>query len=146
MARLPTHVTITNRVRIASSELTLSYARSGGPGGQHVNKTSSKVILRWNALASPALSDQDRRWLSERLASRLTEEGELIVTSERGRDQSGNVDDALRKFAQMVREAIRRPTPRRKTRPTRASKERRLQSKRQRSSTKRMRQRPSGDD
>lgn len=146
MARLPPLIEITNRVQIASSEISLSYARSGGPGGQHVNKTSSKVVLRWNAMSSEALSEHDKRWLWKRLASKLTESGELIVTSEKGRDQSRNVDDAVRKFAQMIREAIKRPTPRRKTRPTRGSKERRLQSKRQRSSTKKMRKRPSGDD
>lgn len=139
MARLPPEIEITNRVRIRSHEISLSYARSGGPGGQHVNKTSSKVILRWNALASAALSDEDREWLVKRIGSKLTEEGDLLITSEKGRDQSSNVDDAVSKLVTTVRDAIKRPKPRKKTKPTRASKERRLKAKRQRSETKRRR-------
>jgi len=123
----------------------MSFARSGGPGGQHVNKTESKVVLRWNALASPALSEQDRELLEQRLASRLTESGELLVTSERYRDQSRNTDDALQKLIETVRAAIKRPTPRKKSRPTRASKERRLETKRRRGATKRQR-RQQGDE
>ncbi len=117
----------------------MSFARSGGPGGQHVNKTESKVVLRWNARTSTALNDHDRKLLEERLASRLTEDGDLLITSERYRDQSRNTDDALTKLIETVRMAIKRPTPRKKTRPTRASKERRLESKRRRGATKRQR-------
>ena len=145
MPRLPREIVITNRVRIASLELELTYARSGGPGGQHVNKTSTKAVLRWNALASPALSDEDKALLSTKLASKLTEEGELVVTSEKTRDQGTNTEDAVEKLAEMVREAIKRPKPRKKTKPSRASKERRLRQKRQRSETKRQRRTPPGD-
>ncbi len=142
MARLPNEIVVTNRVRIAGSELELSYARSGGPGGQHVNKTSTKAVLRWNALASPALSDDDKALLSKKLASKLTESGELVVTSEKSRDQATNAEDALEKLAEMVRQAIKRPKPRKKTKPSRRAKERRLKEKRQRSETKRMRRSP----
>ncbi len=123
----------------------MSFARSGGPGGQHVNKTESKVVLRWNALSSTALNDDDRALLEKRLASRLTEEGELLVTSERYRDQSRNTDDALEKLIETVRESIKRPKPRKKTRPTRASKERRLEDKRRRGATKRQRRQQHDD-
>lgn len=142
MARLPSEIRITNRVRIPASEIELSYARSGGPGGQHVNKTASKVLLRWNARGSPALGDVDRALLEKRLASKLTKDGDLLVSSERYRDQSRNVDDAVERFTLTVRRAIRRPTPRKKTRPSRASRERRLQEKRHRSEQKRRRRDP----
>lgn len=142
MARLPSEIRITNRVRIPASEIELSYARSGGPGGQHVNKTASKVLLRWNARGSSALGDVDRALLEKRLASKLTKDGDLLVSSERYRDQSRNVDDAVERFTLTVRRAIRRPTPRKKTRPSRASRERRLQEKRHRSEQKRRRRDP----
>lgn len=142
MARLPTEIRITNRVRIPASEIALSYVRSSGPGGQHVNKTASKVQLRWNARTSTALSDEDRAFLERRLESKLTKEGELLVASERHRDQGRNVDDVLERFTLIVRRAIRRPTPRKKTRPSRASRERRLAEKRRRSDRKRQRRTP----
>jgi len=142
MARLPSEIRITNRVLVPASEIELSYARSGGPGGQHVNKTASKVQLRWNARTSTALNAEDLALLEKRLVSKLTKEGELIVSSERHRDQSRNVDDAVERFALTVRRAIRRPTPRKKTRPSRASRERRLQAKRHRGETKRRRRAP----
>ena len=142
MARLPSEIQITNRVRIPASEVELSYARSGGPGGQHVNKTASKVLLRWNARTSRALSAEDRVLLEKRLASKLTKDGDLLVSSEKHRDQSRNVDDAIERFTLTVRRAIRRPTPRKKTRPSRAARERRLQAKRHRSESKRRRRAP----
>lgn len=142
MPRLPAEIKITNRVQIPASEIELSYARSGGPGGQHVNKTASKVLLRWNARTSGALSAEDRALLEKRLETKLTKDGDLIVTSEKHRDQSRNVDDAVERFAVVVRRAIRRPTPRKKTRPSRASRERRLESKRHRSQRKQQRRAP----
>jgi ribosome-associated protein len=145
MARLPSEIKITNRVRIPESEVELSYARSGGPGGQNVNKTATKVQLRWNPRSSTALSAEDLALLETRLASRLTKDGELLVSSERYRDQGRNVDDAVERLVHLVRRAIRRPTPRKKTRPTKASRERRLAGKRRRSELKRQRREPPGD-
>ena len=142
MARLPTEIRITNRVRIPASEVELSYARSGGPGGQHVNKTASKVQLRWNARTSTALNAGDLALLEKRLASKLTKDGELLVSSEMHREQSRNVDDAVERFTLVVRRASRRPTPRKKTKPSKASRERRLQAKRHRSESKRRRREP----
>lgn len=130
MARLPTSLRINARIEIPARELSLSYAGSSGPGGQHVNRTLTKVVLRWNVARSGALRDDDRARLQEKLASRLTREGDVLVTSERHRDQGSNVEDALERLAALVRQALRRPRPRRATRPTRASRERRLESKR----------------
>ena len=132
-------VRVTERLTIPASELTLSFARSGGPGGQNVNKVSSKVELRWSVAASTALSEPDRAWLLERLASRLTSDGTLIVTSTATRDQPKNREDALAKLSLIVRSALARPTPRRATRPTKGSKRRRLAAKRHRGEVKRLR-------
>jgi ribosome-associated protein len=139
VARVPAEIHVTDRVRVPGSEVTLSFARSGGPGGQHVNRTETKVLLRWNARTSVALSSDDRARLEERLASRLTSEGDLLVVVDTHRDQHRNVEEALQRFADVVRTAIRRPVPRKKTRPSRSSKERRLGAKRRRSETKRHR-------
>ena len=116
---------VTPRVTIPGGELALAFARSGGPGGQNVNKVSSKVELRWNPTTSAALTDDDRAWLVHRLRSRLTSDGTLIVTSTATRDQAKNRDDATSKLALIVRAALDRPRPRRATRPSRAAKRRR---------------------
>jgi ribosome-associated protein len=137
MPRVPAELVVTERVRIPGAEVALSFARSGGPGGQHVNKTESKVVLRWNAARSAALSDADRAWLLQRLAARLTADGDLVLAADEERSQSANVDAALRRFRQVLREALQRPKARRATRPTRASRERRLAAKRHRSDQKR---------
>ena len=146
MPRLPDEIRITGRVRVFPHEVALSYARSGGPGGQHVNKTSSKVVLRWNLETSGALSEEQRARVRAKLASRLTDEGDLIVTSEKHREQSRNVDDAVAKFAEVLREALRVPKKRKATKPTKASQKRRMDAKRRRGETKRQRRRPGGDD
>src|SRR5215813_9233405 len=96
---------VTPRVIIPAGELALAFSRSGGPGGQNVNKVSSKVELRWNPTTTAALGDDDRAWLVERLKSRLTGDGTLIVTSTATRDQQKNRDDAAAKLALIVRTA-----------------------------------------
>ena len=110
-------IVVTPRVTIPGDELALAFSRSGGPGGQNVNKVASKVELRWHPASSAALSatlsDADRTWLLGRLASRLTTDGTLIVTSTLTRDQAKNRDDATEKLALIVRAALVRPKPRR---------------------------------
>ena len=130
---------VTPRLTIPASELAVSFARSGGPGGQNVNKVSSKVELRWNPVTSAALTADDRALLIERLRSRLTNDGTLIVTSTATRDQLKNRDDAESKLALIVRTALHRDKPRRETKPTRASKRRRVADKRHRSEIKKHR-------
>jgi ribosome-associated protein len=130
------------RLSLPEEELRVEYARSGGPGGQNVNKVETKVQVRWNPAESEAISEADRAWLLTRLASRLTTDGDLLISSTRTRYRERNREDALRKLAETVREALRRPKRRRKSRPTRASIERRLETKRRRSRTKKDRRRP----
>ena len=137
-------VVVTPRVVIPGGELAIAFARAGGPGGQNVNKVSTKVELRWNPTTTAALSDDDRAWVVERLRSRLTSDGELIVTSTATRDQLKNRDDATEKLALIVRTALHRPKPRKATRPSRAAKRRRVADKRHHAEVKRNRR--GGDD
>lgn len=131
-------------VVIPARELRVAFARSGGPGGQNVNKVETKAELRWTPGESGALSDADRTWLLRRLASRLTSEGELLITSTRTRDQSRNREDAREKMAELVRRALQRPKRRKKTHPSKGAIEGRLNEKRRRSDAKQKRQAPKG--
>lgn len=132
-------IVVSDRVVIPAHEVTTSFVRSSGPGGQNVNKVSSKVQLRWTPAASMALADADRSWLVARLASKLTSDGELIVTSGLTRDQGRNRLDAETKLGDLVRAALVRPKKRRATKPSVASKARRVDEKKARGETKRRR-------
>jgi ribosome-associated protein len=132
-------IVVTPRVVIPGGELALAFSRSGGPGGQNVNKVASKVELRWNPMTSAALGADERAWLLERLKSRLTSDGTLIVTSTATRDQLKNRDDATSKLALIVRTALDRPKPRKPTKVSRGAKRRRVADKRHHSEIKRNR-------
>ena len=132
-------IIVTPRLTIPAGELSIAFARSGGPGGQNVNKVASKVELRWNPTTSMALGLDDRVWLLSRLKNRLTTEGDLIVTSTLTRDQLKNRDDAMSKLTLIVRTALDRPKARRATKPSRSSKRRRIEGKRHRAEIKRNR-------
>jgi ribosome-associated protein len=132
-------VSVTDAITIPAAELTWQFARSGGPGGQNVNKVESKVELRWTPEGSRALTGLDestRAWLLSRLAGRLTNDGELIVTSTLTRDQVRNREDAAEKLAGIVRAALVRPKKRKATRPSRGAKERRISAKKRRGEIK----------
>ena len=131
-------------VSVPEAELELRAARSSGPGGQSVNTTDSKVELRWNVATSTAVSETQRRRLLDRLASRLTTEGVLILTGSEHKSQQRNRAAVVARFRSIVGEALTPPRQRRRTRPTRASKERRLQHKKHRGELKRLRK-PPGD-
>ncbi len=138
-------LSVTGFLSIPLDEFRFEFARSGGPGGQNVNKVNSKAVLRWRPAESPSLPPAVRDRLLRALASRLTKEGELLVTSQLTRDQSRNVEDCLEKVRELVLAAARPPKARRPSRPTLASKVRRVESKLRRSTTKRLRRKPDAE-
>jgi ribosome-associated protein len=136
---------VNNRIAIPLKELNFTFSRSSGPGGQNVNKVNTKVTLHWPVRQSPSLPDDVRVRFLEKFANRVTGEGEVVVVSQRYRDQGRNVADCMEKLATMVREASIVPRKRKKTKPTRGSKERRLKEKRAASSKKQLRRTPAKD-
>lgn len=133
-------------ISIPDSEFQFTFVRSSGPGGQNVNKVNTKAMLRWPFTASPSLSGAVRARFLARYSSRLTIAGELIITSQRFRDQGKNRDDCLEKLREMLAAIAVAPIRRRKTKPSRGSVERRLTQKRQISGRKQQRRdRPSSD-
>jgi ribosome-associated protein len=132
-------------VAIPLDEFQFETSRSGGPGGQNVNKVNSKVQLRWSPAASPSLPEPVKARLLLAVAGRLTREGELLISSTRTRDQARTVDDCLEKLRTLIEAALKPPKSRRATRPTLASKKRRVESKQRRADTKRGRRAPDSD-
>jgi len=130
-------IRVNDSLEIPEEELSFSASRGGGPGGQHVNKVASRVTLRFDVARSQSLSDEQRARLLEKLSSRLTREGVLLLSSHESRSQAANREDVVRRFAQLLREGLLRPKKRRPTRPTRGSRERRIESKKRRSGVKR---------
>lgn len=141
-------VTVNRSIRIPECEFVFSYSRSSGPGGQNVNKVNTKVTLRWNVTESPSLPPAVKQRFLRAYSARLTDSGELILNGQKTRSQSSNVLDCLQRLQQLVAAVAVAPKIRRKTKPSRGSKERRLKSKRLKSSVKKNRRdskRPSAD-
>lgn len=137
---------VNQRIQIPDEEFDWSYARSGGPGGQNVNKVSSKAVLRWALTTSPSLPHDVLARFRSKFANRITTEGELVMSSERYRDQERNRQDCLEKLTAMLLEVAEPPKPRRVTRPSKASKARRVAAKRHTAKTKATRRRPGMDE
>ena len=130
---------VTPELSIPASELVWSAVRSSGPGGQNVNRVSTKVELAFDFRASAALTETVKTRLSRLAAGRLDAEGRILITSQVTRSQTQNLEDARAKLAALIRSALVVPKRRRPTRPTRGSRERRLESKRHTSEKKRLR-------
>jgi ribosome-associated protein len=136
---------INERIQVSEAEFRWSFVRSGGPGGQNVNKVASKAVLRWDVAESPSLPEDVKARLRTQQRRRITAEGELVLSSQRYRDQERNRQDCLEKLRAFVLRATEVPKVRKKKKPTRASKERRLAQKRHRSGTKSARRAPTGE-
>lgn len=133
------HVRINKRLSIPRSELDFQASRSGGPGGQHANTTASRIQLRWNVDGSPSLSDRRRQLIRSRLGNRIDSSGILQISVDTHRSQHRNREEAVERFAELVRDALRPRKKRKKTRRTRASNERRLEKKKRRGRKKKLR-------
>jgi ribosome-associated protein len=132
-------IRVTGKISIDEREISESFVRASGPGGQNVNKLSTAVQLRFDVRASPSLPDDVRARLERLAGSRLTRDGVLVIIAQRHRTQARNRQDALDRLIDLIRRAATPPAPRRPTRPTAASRERRIETKKRRAKVKGLR-------
>ncbi|MCQ8185118.1 alternative ribosome rescue aminoacyl-tRNA hydrolase ArfB [Parvularcula maris] len=137
---------VNDELTIPAAQLEERFVRASGPGGQNVNKVATAVQLRFDLAANEQLLPAQKARLARLAGSRLTKEGAILLQADSHRTQSANREDARRRLAQMIREALPRPTPRKKTRPTKGSIERRLKAKQQRGELKTSRRPPSAGE
>ena len=124
---------------IPAHELIITTSRAGGPGGQHVNKTSTRITVRWNLTSSQALNDEQKSRITEKLKSQITAEGDIIVHNSSSRSQLHNKKAAMHELAQKLRKALHVQKKRVKTKISQATKEKRLHEKKSRGEVKKMR-------
>lgn len=136
---------ISQSVEIPDEEFEISFARSGGPGGQNVNKVNSKAIMRWNVTASQSLPFGVRNRFLAKFANRLTADGSILITSQKTRDQGKNVEDCREKLRELILSVLNPPAIRRATKPSLAAVKRQRETKKINSSKKQMRRKPKGD-
>jgi ribosome-associated protein len=134
-----TMLVVNGEVQVPLREFEFSYSRSGGPGGQNVNKLNTKATLRWAVLKNTSMPEEVRRRFTVKFGKKFTVDGDLLIVSQRFRDAGRNTADCLEKLRQMLFVAAVRPKHRRPTKPTKASVHRRLDVKRRKSTKKRMR-------
>lgn len=137
---------ITDQLTLDDSELEFQASPGGGPGGQNVNRVATKVTISFDLVTSPSLNEEQRDLLLRRLASRVTKDGVLQVTSAEHRTQGANRKAAEERIVQLLKQGLRKPKKRKKTRPSRAAKRRRLEGKRRRSKVKKGRSKSWGPD
>lgn len=136
---MKTDIHVKNGITIPEHELEITTSRSGGAGGQHVNKTDTRITIRWNIITTSALNDAQKKLVLENLGGRLTTEGDLIINNSESRSQQQNRENALRQLALTVAKALYVPRKRMKTRVPKSAQEARLQSKSKKSSIKNLR-------
>jgi ribosome-associated protein len=132
-------IRIAPQIEIDEREIEESFVRASGPGGQNVNKLATAVQLRFDVRGSPSLPEDVKRRLERAAGARLTRNGVLVIIAQRHRTQARNRDDALERLIELIRRATVAPRPRRPTRPTAGSRERRIESKKRRSGVKDLR-------
>ncbi len=139
-------VRVNAEIAIPRREIRFTFVRSSGPGGQNVNKVASKAVLRWSVATSPSIADDLRPRLLARLGRRINDRGELILASQRYRDQAKNIEDCLDKLRQLIAAAAKVPRRRKKTRLPKSAREARLRQKRTTGEKKKRRGKPNMDD
>lgn len=137
---------VNDRISIPLRELEFEFSRSGGPGGQNVNKTNTRASLRWNVTATHSLPHSVKERFRKQYNRRISQKGDFVLHSQRFRDQGKNVADCLSRLREMILAVAVSPKKRVPTRPTRASKERRLGTKKRKADQKRLRKSPKKDE
>jgi ribosome-associated protein len=137
--KLSSMLHVTSKIQVPLREFTITYARSGGPGGQNVNKLNTKATIRWPFLSTKCLPEAVYQRFLAKFGGKLTQEGDLLITSQRFRDAGRNTDDCYEKLRQMLLSVAKAPKIRRPTKPTKSSIKRRLETKRRKSDRKHQR-------